>query len=153
MKRTKNIILRKFENKKKENPSHRLKYLDLEKLKNDSGNSVVLEKIKNNKRGIKSEKNTFISNDLNIRKNIYKILIKEHLKDSKDNLENGEFEDLICEMLLPLGFVENLENLKENSSSIIYLLKIKDLCEEVLKKNEMAKKIILEMSKLGNLQQ
>ena len=55
-------------------------------------------------------------------------------------------------MLLPLGFVENLENLKENSSSILYLLKIKDLCEEVLKKNELLKKITLEISKLGNLQ-
>ena len=60
---------------------------------------------------------------------------------SKGTLETGEFEDLMCEMLQPLVFVEELENLKENSSSILFLLKVKDLCEELLKKNELLKSV------------
>ena len=54
-------------------------------------------------------------------------------------------------MLLPLGFVENLENLKENSSSILYLLKVKDLCEHLLQRNEELKNVTSDISKLGNM--
>jgi hypothetical protein len=72
--------------------------------------------------------------------------------ESSAKLENGEFENLVCEMLLPLNFVENLENLEENSTSVIYLLKIKEACEELLRKNEKMKNITSDILKLGDLQ-
>jgi hypothetical protein len=67
-------------------------------------------------------------------------------------LEDGEFEEFISEMLLPLGFVEELENLKENSSSILFLLKVKDLCENLLKKNEILKSTVGELIQFSEWQ-
>jgi hypothetical protein len=68
--------------------------------------------------------------------------LKEHLKENTGKLDSGEFEEFMCEMLLPLGFVEELENLKENSSSILFLLKVKDLYEHLLQKNEVMKSVL-----------
>lgn len=64
-------------------------------------------------------------------------------------LETGEFEDLVCGMLQPLVFVEELENLKEDSSSVLYLLKVKNMCEALLKKNEVLRSVSEKLGKLG----
>lgn len=72
--------------------------------------------------------------------------------ESSGELQKGEFENLMCEMLLPLNFVEELENLQENSTSIIYLLKVKSACQDLLRRNEQMRTMISDIIKLGETQ-
>lgn len=71
------------------------------------------------------------------------------LTEGTGELETGEFEDLVCGMLQPVVFVEELENLKEDSSSVLYLLKVKNMCEALLKKNEKLRSVSEKLVKLG----
>jgi hypothetical protein len=66
MKRSKELILRKFESKKRAGSTHKLMYLDLENLNKKSSSLAILEKMKNQKRGIKDQPNSMACNDLNM---------------------------------------------------------------------------------------
>ena len=68
MKRSKELIVRKFETKKRSGSSVKLKYLDLENLKKETTCLVVLEKLRNQKRGIQAQPNSMAYNNLNMGK-------------------------------------------------------------------------------------
>lgn len=66
LKRSKDLILRKFEGKKHSDRSVRLKYLSLENLKKEVASCSVLEKLRNQHRGIEDNRDSLASNNLNM---------------------------------------------------------------------------------------
>jgi hypothetical protein len=81
MKRSKELILRKFESRKRSGSNHKLKYLDLENLKKETTSLVVLEKLRNQKRGIQEQPNSMACNELNMSRWLYFVNYRSFVRE------------------------------------------------------------------------
>lgn len=148
LKRCKDAVLRRFEARKETGSGLRLRFLDLEKLNRECRGPTVLEKLQNRQRGLEKKRGSLATSNLEMGKGEAAVT-KATLLGGNGGLESGEFEALLCEMLTPLVFVERLEGLGESAVSVLFLLKVKSLCEELLHKNEDLRRVTGMLVELG----